>query len=793
MGLIVILGAWFIAPTFVQAASLYQPDDGLAIDSSLQTWAKVDRVPLSLSLTERQTLQPDYPYHVLLTPNDPEFSLQWNFQTINTPAAWDFDQIAPLYGGDPGVVVAVLDTGLAYENYQSYVATAEIPTSRVWTNPSEIADGVDNDGNGLIDDLHGWDFVNDDAHPNDDHGHGTHVSGTILGETNNTHAVAGLAWNSTVMPLKVLDAAGNGVTSEITAAIYYAIQAGADVINLSLGGQTDDPILHKAIQAATSRGVIVVVASGNDGVGQINYPGRYPESIAVGATQVDSARAPYSNFGTNLDLVAPGGNVTLDQNSDSQPDGIAQETCTTSACSALATFYYTGTSQAAAHVSGAVALLLACGASAGSIPGTLSNSATDLGPAGYDTEYGAGLLNLQAALTQVGCSSSGPAAPGDITATSSNSTSRIVRQREPAPYIKPEFSWSGTAGAVYRLQWGKQGATATTTLQTGTSFNPTMTAQGIYQLNVAVVDALGRVSDAKIFVYRFRRPTLMLGQAGRTSSIVLTDTSGKPVRSLAARLGGVLPALTGLVEKNNTARVVLSGRGTGTSLKFMDTLGKPIVSFQPLGSTLIGGISTAAIRRLDQETVVATTGTSQGGTVRWYTSRGVRLRSVKVFSGTTSGLTITSGDLDGDGTDELLIAKNGGAELAAYDALGRRLWVVKPLGQSFHGAWSLTTVDRDHDGQAEVVVAGLSSTGNSKIVLVSKTGRSLTTWTLRPTTNGGQVDLTTADLDGDGHQEILSLTRRGRGIIDVWSAAGKRLRSLTANRATNDYSLSHLD
>lgn len=791
--LVVVFGALFVAPAIAQAASIYQPDENLSATNSFQSWALVDRPLARLSPAEQRTVQLDHHYQALMTPNDPEFSLQWNFQTINAPAAWDHDQVEPFYGGDPGIVVAVLDTGLAYENYQSFVASQEIAASRIWTNPNEVDDGIDNDGNGLIDDVHGWDFINNDAHSNDDHGHGTHIAGTIAGQTNNAHAVAGVAWNSTLMPLKVLDANGNGTTSTITSAIDYAVQNGADVINLSLGGEEDDPILHQAIQAAVSRGVIVVTASGNDGTGQLNYPARYTESLAVGAAQFDSTRAPYSNYGTNLDLVAPGGNVLLDQNNDSQPDGIAQETCTSSACSAVDIFYYTGTSQAAAHVSGAAALMMACGAPAGSIPSTLANSATDLGPVGYDAEYGAGLLNISAALDQAGCLSTGPSIPGEITATSSSSTTRIVRQREPAPYIKPMFTWSGPVGAVYQVQWGKQDETAVTTLQSDMTFIPTITSQGVYLLNVSTVDALGRISVEQIFVYRYRRPTIIIGQGGERSSIVLSDPTGKTVRSFSARLGAILPALTGLVEKNYTMRIVVSGRGSGTGVRLMNTLGTSILAFKPFGSTIAGGVSTATIRRLGQGTLVAATGTGRGGTVRWYTSTGLRVRSVKVFPKHDGGITIASGDLDGDGTDELLAAKNGGADLAAYTAEGQLLWSVRPLGRTFHGTWSLTTADRDQDGQAEIVVGGLGSTGNTKIVVVNATGRSLSTWTLRPTTGGGQVDLTAADLDGNGHQEILSLTRRGRAIIDIWSLVGKRERSITINRATNDYSLSHLD
>ncbi len=778
----------WLMPTTAQAAWLFQPD----VDDD-QAWVRAETYPMISSASVRQTIQPDYPYHALLTPNDPQWSLQWNFTAIQAAAAWDFDQTEPLYGGDPGVVVAVLDTGLAYENFQSFVASHEISTDRIWTNRAESVDGVDNDGNGYVDDLHGWDFMNNDAHPNDDHGHGTHIAGTIAGQTNNDTAVAGLAWQSTILPLKVLDADGNGSTSTIASAINYAVQAGADVINLSLGGNSDDVILHQAIQSAVSRGVVVIAAAGNDGAAALNYPARYSEVIAVGATQFDSTRAAYSNYGPGLDLMAPGGNVNLDQNSDGQPDGIAQETCTSPSCSAMGIYLYTGTSQAAAHVAGAVALLLACGASSGTVATTLSAAAVDLGPVGVDHEYGAGLINLEAALSTAGCSTLLQVAQGDIQARPSPTTTRLIRQRDPAPYTKPVFSWTGESGAVFQVRWGKVGGIATMTTQTANSFRPTLASQGLYQLSVNVIDALGGASEAKTFFYRFRRPTLAIGQASRTSTVILADTSGRTVRTLAARLGDVQPEISAGLTGSQLPHLAISGRATGTAVSLMDTKGVPLKIWRPFGTTLVGGSDTAFIRRNGQETLVAATGAERGATVRWMTLSGRRVRSVKVFPKHDRGVTVASADLTGDGTDETIAAKNSGSLLAAYSTDGTKLWQTKPLGSAWRGSWTLTAIDTNNDGADEIAVGGVTSTGAVKIVIVSSAGRTVRTWTLRSSGGSGLVDLTAADLNGNGTEELLSLPRRGRGLVDVWSPTGRHAQTLTVRPAVTTYSLTHLD
>jgi serine protease len=317
--------------------------------------------------------------HVLLVPDDPYFTYQWDFYNgvtggIGMEAAWAIET------GDPNVIVAVVDTGVAYENYGRYRQAPDLAETPFVT---------------------GYDFINNDAHPNDDQGHGTHVAGTIAQSTNNRVGVAGIAFGCSIMPVKVMDANGVGTVFGITQGLTYAVNYGARVINLSLGSSEPSMALEDALAFAYRQGVTVVCAAGNDYLkgNPLEYPAAYHAyCIAVGATRFDNHRAPYSSTGSYVDVVAPGGDVTVDQNGDGYPDGILQQTFVKDP-TAFAYYFFQGTSMAAPHVSGLAALLISHGAKGpDAVRLAIQNTATDLGPAGWDPEYGWGLINAGAAL-----------------------------------------------------------------------------------------------------------------------------------------------------------------------------------------------------------------------------------------------------------------------------------------------------------------------------------------------------------------------------------------------------------
>ncbi|PWH15691.1 MAG: hypothetical protein DDG58_10680 [Ardenticatenia bacterium] len=304
------------------------------------------------------------------TPNDPYFDRQWNLQAIQATQAWD-------YAGGQGVVVAVIDSGIAYEDFEHYRRAPDLANTVV---------------------IPGYDFVNNDPHANDDFGHGTHVAGTIAQSTNNGLGVAGVAFGATLMPVKVLDARGQGGFDAVARGVIFAADQGARVINLSLSGRKASRLLQDAIQYAADKGVLIVAAAGNSG-GAVEYPAAYDPVIAVGAVDYRLQRARYSNFGPQLDLVAPGGDTRADANEDGLPDGILQETFQGDP-TRFALHNMEGTSMAAPHVAGVAALLFAFnpGATAAQVRQVLETSARDLGTPGLDDNYGHGLVQAAAAL-----------------------------------------------------------------------------------------------------------------------------------------------------------------------------------------------------------------------------------------------------------------------------------------------------------------------------------------------------------------------------------------------------------
>jgi len=315
--------------------------------------------------------EPNYYAYALFSPDDPYYKYQWDLDnpvsgSIQTEEAWDIST-------GKGVTVAVVDTG--------------------------IAQGTDLADTCLVS---GYDFVNDDSDPTDDNGHGTHVAGTIAQSTNNSIGVAGVAFGCCLMPVKVLDSTGAGTYADVADGIYWATDNGANVINLSLGGSEPSDTIKDAVAYAYDKGVTVVAAIGNEGSGIADYPAAYDDYvIAVGATRYDETLAYYSNYGPSLDLVAPGGDLDVDQNGDGYGDGILQQTFQGSGRRVTWGYYFfQGTSMAAPHVSGVAALVIANGNASkpDDVRAALEQTATDLGDSGRDNTYGYGLVNAYAAL-----------------------------------------------------------------------------------------------------------------------------------------------------------------------------------------------------------------------------------------------------------------------------------------------------------------------------------------------------------------------------------------------------------
>lgn len=291
--------------------------------------------------------------HAFWTPNDDYFASQWALSNVGATTAWNTAL-------GTGATIAVVDTGVEY------------------THP---------DLSGRVD--LGYDYVSGDTNPADVQGHGTHVAGIAAGIANNSEGIAGLAPDARILAVRVLDGDGSGYYSWIANGIIYAADQGADVINLSLGGSDPSEILREAVDYATTKGSMVTCAAGNDGQAAISYPARYANCVAVAASNQGNSLADFSNFGVGVDITAPGVDIL------SSVRGGGYES-------------WSGTSMATPYVSGLAALLASQGLNRAQILATMQQTASDLGPAGFDTYYGYGLINAADAVASASVSG-GPA------------------------------------------------------------------------------------------------------------------------------------------------------------------------------------------------------------------------------------------------------------------------------------------------------------------------------------------------------------------------------------------------
>jgi serine protease len=326
-------------------------------------------------------------------PNDEAYDFQWHLRMLDAERTWGIQK------GNAAVVVAVLDSGVAFEDFGPFRRAPDFANTVF---------------------VPGHDFVNGDSHPNDDNFHGTTVAAVIAESTNNSQGVAGLAFDTAIMPVKVLDADGNGNFFDIADAIDFAISDDrVKVINLSLGTDTCDcrgQVMSQAVSRAVEAGVTVVASSGNEAesVRCVKFPACLPNVIAVGALDGRKLRAPYSDFGPELDVVAPGGDVARDDNGpdgrpDGDPDGILQETFDPATAffegrfDDFGLFYVEGTSFSAPLVSATAALLYRQGITdPAAIQRAIEATAEDLGTPGRDDTYGHGMVRPSVALTGLG-------------------------------------------------------------------------------------------------------------------------------------------------------------------------------------------------------------------------------------------------------------------------------------------------------------------------------------------------------------------------------------------------------
>lgn len=390
-----------------------------------------DRAPRQTEI--QASVKKEYPYQALGMSNDPLTKTSWALTNTKAQAAWDIST-------GSNVVVAVIDSGFALQHEdlinQWYTNAGELGQTQVgdrcWSGVAvdKSTNACDDDNNGYVDDWRGWDFVSRTNNPQagktnpagNGVSHGTEVAGLVGATGNNGKGIATYSWNTRLLPLQVLDDNGSGYTSGVISAIYYAVDRGAQVINMSLGGDTDDPALAQAISYAYSHNVVVVAAAGNCGTGQeygcdptkpgaMGYPALNRHVIAVGAATSANTRASFSSYGPGLDVIAPGSGTIA------SPMWLASNQT-----SAYASSLY-GTSFSSPLVAGYVALIKSIrpNTSVDDITAIVDGSAQKppaMNSVTFTNEYGHGIINAQQSLV-VGTTLTGSASAPTLKQTGS--------------------------------------------------------------------------------------------------------------------------------------------------------------------------------------------------------------------------------------------------------------------------------------------------------------------------------------------------------------------------------------
>lgn len=365
---------------------------------NIQIWQYSDTI-VFLEAEERLKASPEilyaHPntrYRIDAIPNDPAYEEQWYLPAVNAEAAWEITT------GDAAVIVGVIDTGVDYLHEDLH--------SQIWVNSAEdlnengqldAADlnGVDDDGNGYVDDVIGWDFTDapsfpdqgDYLEPDNDpmdefgSGHGTPIAGIIAASQNNNRGISGLAPGLRVMNLRAGTASGFLEEDDVAEAIVYAVQNGCKVVNMSFGDVAQSYLIRDAIQYGEANGVVFVSSSGNAGNATLNYPAAYDAAISIGSTNNSGQLSSFSSYGSKLDLVAPGSEILATENDNTYGT-------------------HNGTSFAAPLVSAAIGLLFSHypDMTPVQIKGALFAGCEDRGLFGWDIFWGHGLLNVQKSL-----------------------------------------------------------------------------------------------------------------------------------------------------------------------------------------------------------------------------------------------------------------------------------------------------------------------------------------------------------------------------------------------------------
>ncbi len=637
------------------------------------------------------------------TPNDPHYSEQWYLDAIHAPAAWDITT------GSSSIIVAVLDTGLDL--------THEDIAENLWTNTKEIAgNGKDDDANGFVDDVHGWDFIDDDndssPSPVSDSlpeavSHGTLIAGEIGAVGNNHLGVSGVSWSVKIMPVRMLDDQGGGTEFDAANAIRYAVRNGAKVINLSFAGNEAHTALQNAVKDAYAKDVVVVAAMGNDARDTNTNP-VYPAClrttdddwvIGVTAITAENQGTSFTNYGTICaDVAAPGANIyglSYKNTSEGYPDAYQGS--------------WSGTSMASPLVAGAAALLFSeyPTLSAGDVRNIIKLSVDPVNIRGFSSgELGAGRLNIERAL---------------------------IMASAYAPAVEPSV----------------------TTSETSTKIDVATGSDDILRYSFAIFGA----------------------PAGVAPVVDVRRADGSEYAKFAAYSnnfrGGVRVATINNDHDQTPEIVTGAGESGGPHIRVFKAFGAVVHEFFAYDKASSHGVSVAVgdINDDGEDDIVTAVGAGVSQDVVVWSESGTEIFRfpASVFP-TSSVLSVSTADIDADGADEVTITGmiDGIIHVAVYDNDGKFLVSFAPFPTA--KSISVSAGDRDGDVIDDIFVSNMTL-GNT-VNVVTKIGALNGVFTLQDQLPSGNSTIG-VDLDLDGRDDMMALESVDAGLVTLMSSDGK--------------------
>ena len=719
---------------------------------------------------------------LFMTPNDPflksvgswnqNYPDLWGLKRIQAEQAWD------ITAGSPDIVVAVVDTGIDPDHPDLF--------PNLWRNPGEIpGNGVDDDRNGFTDDTWGWDFTSSspgDANPQDGHGHGTHVAGTIAAVGNNGYGIVGVAWGCRVMAVKGLDDSGSGYDDGLARAIVYASDNGARVINMSWGGDGRSLVLEDVMRYAHGKGVVLVAAAGNSNSDASNFtPANIEHVITVAAFDHTDHKASWSNWGSKIDVAAPGGDGW-------ENDGFVWSGANILSCRAYGTDMYgdgltllgeyaraRGTSMAAPHVAGLCALVLSRNPEYApeQVRQILQSTADDiLDPlddgsnyAGPDPFSGAGRINAASAVKV--------SRLPDLRITSPRPNEALSGRQ-----VTVVGSVGGSGFLSYKLEYGAgnspqewtEVAHSTQPVQEGIlgTWNLEGLPFGIYTLRLSVfLEELPNPVEHRVTVYT-----------------QLPFRPGWPYRHPLRQTWGGLDLVVADLDGDGESETI-GALGDGT-LKVLDHRGrsKPLLS----GMKFPGGSGDVrlAVGDLDGDQDLEIVGVCGSQILAWHHD-GTLVKGWPV-AGSYHGYYQDTPwpvlcDLDGDGSDEVLClgSRYDGSttlkhvEIYRGDGTSLPGWPKAFSRESVEtGFWPLAA-DLDGDGDKEILLANRYASTAATLFAWHHDGSPVSGWPRFPSKRSYlSIRPVVADVDADGTDEILLPVREYDGS-SFWGWGRERL------------------